>query len=49
MLNVGAVPIFIFSQAALKFPVAYDEHLLWNCGEKVDASELPSIFSLIAL
>lgn len=34
MLNVGAVPIFIFSQAALKFPVAYDEHLLWNCGEK---------------
>lgn len=49
MLNVGAVPIFIFSQAALKFLVAYDEHLHWNCGEKVDASELPSIFSLIAV
>lgn len=49
MLNVGAVPIFIFSQAALKFPVAYDEHLHWNCGETVDASELPSIFSLIAV
>lgn len=38
MLNVGAVHIFIFSLAALKFQVAYDEHLHWNCGEKVDAS-----------